>query len=435
VFKDTDEGHSLVEDLELANLMGSLGLPVSFSTSKVNKNTGNKGKKKGRKIQCGAGNTQIDDAVRICANTEDRESDVAVLEHMNSCNSSGTAIGYNESCHGTDKMLKEGRPYAEAQESGCSTIYTAEKARGYEAENQCELGTCEPPDSLGNTAKAEYPIHENQAADSVLLESGEMSTHDSLDGESARSCVNICQEQRLSTKEDQISAETLSVPHDNNGVGQEACLSLAETSSVDEHAESSASNFCYEYGGWRIVWDPFYSRYYFYNIQTQESTWYPPEGLEDFASYCSIDATKELVELGSQYTSIAVQENNQAADDKNLDAQEQDHCSELHYLSKFPDEEPINHSMITTIHEGEHAENKHNDSMTDVLEMGQEVVSTKKKKRVRRSQSCKTITFSICFLVVCSCYNFRFYFYTIVSSFICANATVLTATYCLLLSR
>lgn len=28
-------GHSFVEDLELVNLMGSLGLPVSFSTSKV----------------------------------------------------------------------------------------------------------------------------------------------------------------------------------------------------------------------------------------------------------------------------------------------------------------------------------------------------------------------------------------------------------------
>jgi hypothetical protein len=78
--------------------------------------------------------------------------------------------------------------------------------------------------------------------------------------------------------------------------------------------------------------------------------------------------------------------------------------------------------MITTIHEGEHTENKHNDSMTDVLEMGQEVASTKKKKRVRRSQSCKTIIFTICFLVVCSCYNFRFYFYTIVSRFLCANA-------------
>ncbi|CAN6324995.1 unnamed protein product [Urochloa humidicola] len=390
VSKDTDKGHSFVEDLELANLMGSLGLPVSFSTSKVNKNTGNKGKKKGRQVQCEVGNTRIDDAVRICSNTEDRESDaqlMAVLEHTNSSNSSGAAIGYNESCHDTDKMLKdkknlaEGQDVEEQEESGCSTIYSAEKAPGYEAENQCELGTCEPPDNLGNTAKAEYPIQENQAADCVLLES-EMLRHDSVDGESARSCVSICQEERLSSKEDQISAETLSVPHDNNGVGQEACLSLAEPSSVDEHAESSSSNFCYEYGDWRVVWDPFYSQYYFYNIETQESTWYPPEGLENFASYCSRDATKELVELGSQYTSIAVQENNQAGDDKHLDAQEQDHCRELHYLSKIPDEEPTNHSMITTFHEGQHTENTHNDSTSDVLEMDQEVASTKKKKRI-----------------------------------------------------
>ncbi|CAL4939799.1 unnamed protein product [Urochloa decumbens] len=395
VSKDTDKGHSFVEDLELANLMGSLGLPVSFSTSKVNKKTGNKGKKKGRQVQCEVGNTRIDDAVRICSNTEDRESDVqlvAVLEHTNSCNSSGAAIGYNESCHDTNKMLKdkknlaEGQDVEEQEESGCSTIYSAEKAPGYEAENQCELGTCEPPDNLGNTTTAEYPIQENQAADCVLLES-EMLRHDSVDGESARSCVSICQEERLSSKEDQISAETLSVPHDNNGVGQEACLSLAEPSSVDEHAESSSSNFCYEYGDWRVVWDPFYSQYYFYNIQTQESTWYPPEGLEDFASYCSRDATKELVELGSQYTSIAVQENNQAGDDKHLDTQEQDHCRELHYLSKIPDEEPTNHSMITTFHEGQHTENTHNDSTSDMLEMDQEVASTKKKKRVRRSQS------------------------------------------------
>ncbi|CAN6300637.1 unnamed protein product [Urochloa humidicola] len=392
VSKDTDKGHSFVEDLELANLMGSLGLPVSFSTSKVNKNTGNKGKKKGRQVQCEAGNTGIDDAVRIriCFNTEDRESDVqlmAVMEHKSSCNSSGTAIGYNESCHDTDKILKEGRPYVEEQEEpGCSTIYSAEKAPDYEAENQCELETCETPDNLGNTAKVEYPIQDNQAADSVLLES-EMLRHDSVDGESARSCVSICQEERLSSKEDKISAETQSVPHENNGVGQEACLSLAEPSSVDEHAESFSSNFCYEYGDWRVVWDPFYSRYYFYNIQTQESTWYPPEGLEDFASYCSRDATNELAELGSQYTSISVQENNQVGDDKHLESQEQDQCSQLQYLSKIPDEEPINLSMITTFHEGQHTENTHNDSMSDVLEMNQEVASTKKKRRVRRSQS------------------------------------------------
>ncbi|KAJ1296888.1 hypothetical protein BS78_01G336300 [Paspalum vaginatum] len=387
-----DEGHSFVEDLELANLMGSLGLPVSFSTSKVNKNIGNKGKKKGRKVPWEAAGTQIDDAVRICANTEDRESaaqSASVLEHAHSCNSSGTALDHNEPYHDdTDKMLREDGPCVEEQEEpACSTIYSAEKAPGYDAENLHEVGTCELPDNLDNQAKAEYPIHENQSADNLFLESEDTSRHDSVDGESTRSCVGIYQEEILSTSEDQISAVTLSVPHDMNDFGREACLSLSEPSSVDEHAQSSACNFHYSYGDWSVVWDPFYSRYYFYNIQTQESTWCPPEGLEDFASYYSTDTTKELDKLGSQCRSIVLQENNLAGDDKCQDAQELNHCNELHDLSKIPGEEPIKESMIITIHEAELTENKHNGSRTDVLEIGQDVASSKKKKRVRRSQS------------------------------------------------
>ncbi|CAD6211454.1 unnamed protein product [Miscanthus lutarioriparius] len=387
----TDKGHSFVEDLELANLMGSLGLPVSFSTSKVNKNTGNEGKKKGRQAPLKAANTQINDAVRIRANTEDRESVVEsldVMEHIHSCNLSGTTLGHNEPCHDdTDKMLREDSPYVEEQEeSGCSTIYSADKAPGCDAKNQLtELGTFELSDNLGNPAKEEYSIQENQASDSVLLDSEEMSRHDCVDGESTHSCVGIYQEEMVSTREDQTSEETLSVPHYNNGVGREASLSLAEPSSIDEHAQSSANNFYYDYGEWRVVWDPFYSRYYFYNIQTQESTWCPPEGLEDFASYCSPDTTKELVELGSQCTSIAPQENNLASDDNHLEAQEQDHF--IHDLCDIPVEKPIYQSMITTSDKAQHTENKYSDSTTIVLEMNQEVASTKKKKRLRRSQS------------------------------------------------
>lgn len=391
---DTDEGHSFVEDLELANLMGSLGLPVSFSTSKVNKNTGTKGKKKGRQAQCETATTQIDDAVRVCANTEDRESDVQsmdVLEHTHSCDSSGTAQCHNEPGHDdTDKMLREGSPCVEEQEEpACDTIYSAGKRPGCEAENQCELWPCELPDNLGNPAKAECPIHEHHTADCLLLESQEVSRHGPVDGESICSCVNIYQEKLLSKREDQISVETLSVPHGGNDLDQEACLSLAEPSSVDEHTQSSAFNFYYEYGDWRVVWDPFYNRYYFYNIQTQVSTWCPPEGLEDFASYCNTDKTSELYELGLKCTSTALQENNLAGDNKCLDAQEQNYSSELHDLSKISDEEPIDQrlSTITAIHEAEHTEIKHKDSMTDVLEMGQEVARSKKKKRVRRSQS------------------------------------------------
>lgn len=248
--------------------------------------------------------------MRICANTEDRESAVEsldVMEHMHSCNLSGTPLGHNFH-DDTGKMLREDSPCVEEQEkSGCSTIYSADKGPGCDAKNQ--LTELELSDNLGNPGKEENPIQENQASDSVLLDSEEMSKHDCVDGESTHSCVGIYQEERVSTREDQTSEETLSVPHDNNDVGREASLRLAEPSSIDEHAQSSANNFYYDYGEWRVIWDPFYSRYYFYNIQMQESTWCPPEGLEDFASYCSPYTTKELVELGSQFTSIAPQEN------------------------------------------------------------------------------------------------------------------------------
>jgi trimethylguanosine synthase len=74
--------------------------------------------------------------------------------------------------------------------------------------------------------------------------------------------------------------------------------------------------------------------------------------------------------------------------------------------------------MITTSDKAQHTENKYSDSTTIVLEMNQEVASTKKKKRVRRSQSCKAIIYGICFLGVCSCYSFRLHFYIIVSWFL-----------------
>jgi hypothetical protein len=47
--------------------------------------------------------------------------------------------------------------------------------------------------------------------------------------------------------------------------------------------------------------------------------------------------------------------------------------------------------MVTTSHESPQDGKNQNRSMTEVLELDQEVANTKKKKRVRRSQSCKMI--------------------------------------------
>ncbi|KAL6594069.1 hypothetical protein ACP70R_048970 [Stipagrostis hirtigluma subsp. patula] len=395
--KQTDEGHSLAEDLELVNLMGSLGLPVSFSTSKEKKNTTNKGKKKGRQTPCEEA-IQMDDAVRMCLNTEERDSDVRSMpsvEHTNPCSSSRTSLGYNAACHDdADKLLRKDGAYIEEQEgSGSSTICSAEMAPSYEVENQLQpqLEICKSPDSMDSPVKPQSPLRDNQAADCVLPVIREMLEHNSVNSESRHSCHGICHGERLSTGEDILSVESTS--HDKNKVDHEACPS-AEPFCTGDHAYNTDSNFYYEFGDWRVVWDPFYSRYYFFNIQTQESTWSPPEGLEEFSSYCSTHASEGLNKLESQHTCIPMQENkpwssiaNMAGDNMHVDGdgQGQDCCSGLDDLPDIPDEEL---DSMLSIDEAEHAENIQNESSgPQVLEMDQEVSSTKKKKRVRRSQS------------------------------------------------
>ncbi|KAH0459922.1 hypothetical protein IEQ34_010585 [Dendrobium chrysotoxum] len=50
---------------------------------------------------------------------------------------------------------------------------------------------------------------------------------------------------------------------------------------------------CCEHGDWRVIWDPFYKSNYFVNVETLESTWYPPPGLEEYAFPCSDLSRKE----------------------------------------------------------------------------------------------------------------------------------------------
>lgn len=411
--KQTDEDHSFVEDMELASLMGSLGLPVSFSTRKGKKNTPVKGKHQGRQAPYEAASTE--DNVRTCVNTEDLEHVQELMdcaEHTYSCISSRTAAGYTETWHAdVDKML--GGDGVHVEKSDCGKIQ------------------CEPNDNMINLVKSGSSVQENQAADSVMQLNKVMLGQNSVDNESIVSCAEHCHEGKSSAKEDQISGETPPTSHDNNDPDCEVCPCPADPSSVDNHVERSSCDFYYEYGDWKVLWDQFYSRYYFYNIQTQESTWYPPHGLEDFASCCTTYSSEGIDEPVSQSTSTLVEEHNKINTklDKSCGVvscvgntmdyhisetdqhvvqsganmnpcdngkttfdqggeQRHDLCNEAHSLSDIPDEESIYMSVIATIDEAQHEGDMQNDSsVTGVLEMNQEVATTKKKKRVRRSQS------------------------------------------------
>lgn len=55
--------------------------------------------------------------------------------------------------------------------------------------------------------------------------------------------------------------------------------------------DKMASYICSgKYGEWRVYWDPFYQRNYYYNMKTEESTWFPPSDVEhDIFVECTSD--------------------------------------------------------------------------------------------------------------------------------------------------
>ncbi|KAG1338144.1 hypothetical protein COCNU_04G004500 [Cocos nucifera] len=86
----------------------------------------------------------------------------------------------------------------------------------------------------------------------------------------------------------------------------ETSLSCALTDQIDHGVQDySDTRLCYEYGNWKVIWDSFYMRNYFYNVQTQESTWSPPDGLEQFAFPCTTSNLNEMfADAAEEFASV-----------------------------------------------------------------------------------------------------------------------------------
>lgn len=89
--------------------------------------------------------------------------------------------------------------------------------------------------------------------------------------------------------------------HDGNSSEKvwvsESAVSSRPTDHVDPSLrdEYDSGKGCSDLDNWRVVWDDFYMRNYFYNIKTYESTWYPPPGMEYFAYSESAAEPGEMV--------------------------------------------------------------------------------------------------------------------------------------------
>lgn len=100
-----------------------------------------------------------------------------------------------------------------------------------------------------------------------------------LDG----SLVAYCGTQSENTCND-ISIEQLGVPK---------LFSPSQSSEVMDHDGIDSSETYGDLGDWTVYWDSFYTRNYYYNIKTNESTWYWPPSME----FSLGNITNELSEI------------------------------------------------------------------------------------------------------------------------------------------
>lgn len=86
-------------------------------------------------------------------------------------------------------------------------------------------------------------------------------------------------------------------------------VSYEESKFPEPNADTIDIKSIGDFGDWKTYWDSFYSRYYFFNIRTQECTWEPPAGLEHllYLDYCNQTRTMcmdvDQMDVGSAISS------------------------------------------------------------------------------------------------------------------------------------
>ncbi|XP_057974901.1 uncharacterized protein LOC131162444 isoform X3 [Malania oleifera] len=301
-FPSTAGDHNPSEDLELTRQMSALGLPISFNTNKEKRNGVIKGKRKS--IQLKHLDNHKDGVLEF---SEVSEGEVAppTVFHDKSSNSlcCMPLMGQSKSSYSDVAM--------DVSESQC-LFDEGDYSEGLIASITC--------------AAREEQNHEGildvvQDGDSVFLYSDGVSKDDIEVVASPFDCDVGTSTTSSSTDvgSDHIKKglggkvlececlEGFSVAHNDREVQKVSSGICTERSQfldsasysysleMSDHNEIGNSNCNVEFGVWRAYWDSYYMRSYFYNIETQESTWLPPPGMEHLAFCETANESSEMI--------------------------------------------------------------------------------------------------------------------------------------------
>ncbi|KAL8145173.1 uncharacterized protein LOC141706845 isoform X2 [Apium graveolens] len=368
--KDADAGLSTTTmGSEVAAQMDALGLPLSFSTNK--RNSVARGKRKDTNKNYLHTDVEIKDAVpiSITANCDvavdakflssETEDPATVIERVVCAavaENSGSDITSDEltpclSCGSLnnqhllkdDTVMKSNSISLNNGISGKSLLLKNEGS-GHSEKNQ-KAGLTEPFDlgspSVGNCTEFENSIsstwtklsedpkshcavhpHFSQALDNDNIDSDCLSEENQ-----SKEC------EKLLDSACSLFAEVLKCNSVDavNSLVQDQCTDYGKVS-YDESEGPQSTVFTQfpepnpdaidlksigGFGDWKTYWDSFYSRSYFFNIKTQESTWEPPAGMEHLVY---LDCSNQTKLIGMDADQMDVRSAISSQNSKTLDS-------------------------------------------------------------------------------------------------------------------
>ncbi|GMI96731.1 hypothetical protein HRI_003342400 [Hibiscus trionum] len=270
-----------LEDIELAKEMDALGLPLSFHTNKQTRSEMTISRKKGTRPKRFSVHNDTEEALEFSKVSEMAIESPIFDDKTSSSFSCMSMLGQSQSSYHNvavavdeslcpdhkqeDSASLAGTICGSAMEQNCNEIPDLVTNDGQEYNFKQQIDIMSKDDEKNTVSST--TLGDELIQDSCLMGTGidrSLMEHQCFECSSGTHC---------NEKIDKVctcnNTQQLLVP--------ESCSANAEVLDSDCNDQTYGGDF----GDWRVYWDTFYLRNYFYNIKTQVSTWEPPEGMEN----------------------------------------------------------------------------------------------------------------------------------------------------------
>ncbi|KAJ0969143.1 hypothetical protein J5N97_022020 [Dioscorea zingiberensis] len=287
----TKKEYASIEDIELAREIDALGLPLAFSTTKEKRNLTTRGKRHEARACAKSLSAYKDIENRVPMPLGDDESkDVNLTRVFHDRTNSNECVLSKE---GEKEVICFGLEGEHVRAVGCSDGELTSVATVISDEFERQHVFVDATDMIVNNN-----IYKELTLDGVELGKNTETLNRHLSVGIDDCCEMILGDAVLGLHHDMESynkvnengcSEVSSIVNNGTSVetdgfdpkSSETCHASLSFD-LDDYTDQACPNnsVCFEFGDWKVAWDTFYMRYYFYNCQTQESTWFPPEGLD-----------------------------------------------------------------------------------------------------------------------------------------------------------